>query len=145
MTELSGSAGVGDLIERLRDARRREKAMTLFYRALAAEAEEAGRAEDSERLNGLHADEQHHLSRLTARLLELGEVPDGLREIRRPEVDVTRWEEDAREREASEVEYYRAWLDEGLDDHATRDVVVEILESETHHHRDLGGKWMPAN
>jgi rubrerythrin len=135
----------GDPIARLREARRREKAMTLFYRALAAAAEDAGMVEDAERLNELHADEQHHLSRLTARLLELGEAPAGLREMPRPEVDLTRWEVDAREREASEVEYYRAWLDRGIDDLATRDVVAEILESEVHHHRDLGGKWMPAN
>lgn len=134
-----------DHVARLRDARRREKAMTLFYRALAADAEDAGRAEDAERLNELHADEQHHLSRLTARLLELGRAPESLRAMERPDVVLARWEDDAREREASEVEYYRAWLDEGIADHATRGVVEEILESEVHHHRDLGGKWMPAN
>jgi rubrerythrin len=145
VTNRETPGGVDDVITRLRDARRREKAMTLFYRAAAAEAEQEGRSGDSERLNELHADEQHHLSRLTARLLELGATPGSLQEIVRPEVDLGRWEQDARAREADEVEYYRAWLDEGIGDAATREVVAEILESEVHHHRDLGGKWMPAN
>lgn len=142
--ETSRPARNEDLVARLRDARRREKGMTLFYRALAAAAEDAGRVADAERLNELHADEQHHLSRLTARLLELGEAPAGLRDMERPEVDLPTWEEAARQREAGEVEYYRAWIDGGIDDAATGDVVAEILESEVHHHRDLGGKWMPA-
>lgn len=132
-------------MERLREARRREKSMTLFYRALAAAAEDAGRVGEAERLNELHADEQHHLSRLTARLLELGEAPASLRDMERPAVDLDRWEAEAREREAAEIAYYRAWLDDGLEDATTRAVVNEILESELHHHRDLGGKWMPAN
>jgi len=139
------SAVTDDLVARLRDARHREKGMTLFYRALAAAAEDAGRVDDAERLNELHADEQHHLSRLTARLLELGEAPASLREIERPEIDLGQWEEAARQREADEVDYYRAWIDGGISDAATADVVAEILESEVHHHRDLGGKWMPAN
>lgn len=134
-----------DLVDRLRDARRREKGMTLFYRALAAAAEDAGRFDDAERLNELHADEQHHLSRLTARLLELGAAPASLRDLERPEVDLETWEESARTREAGEIDYYRGWIDEGIGDAATSDVVTEILESEVHHHRDLGGKWMPAN
>lgn len=145
MTEGGAASEGGGVVARLREARRREKAMTLFYRALAAEAELAGRERDSERLNELHADEQHHLSRLTARLLELGEAPDDLRDLGRPDVDLARWEEDARAREASEVDYYRGWLDEEIEDVATREVVAEILESEVHHHRDLGGKWMPAS
>lgn len=132
-------------VERLREARRREKSMTLFYRALAAAAEDEGREGDAERLNELHADEQHHLSRLTARLLELGATPESLREMERPEVDLDRWEVEAREREAAEIAYYRGWLDDDLEDATTREVVNEILESELHHHRDLGGKWMPAN
>lgn len=134
-----------DTIARLHDARRREKEMTLFYRALAAAAEDAGRPDASERLNELHADEQHHLSRLTARLLELGEAPANLRAMERPVVELDRWEMDAREREADEVAYYRTWHDAGITDSTTREVVAEILESEVHHHRDLGGKWMPAN
>ncbi len=144
MTEREGRGIREDPIERLHDARRREKRMTLFYRALAAAAEDDGRPEDSQRLNELHADEQHHLSRLTARLLELGAPPESLRELARPDVDLGRWEDDARQREASEVAYYREWLDAGIDDDETREVVEEILESEVHHHRNLGGKWMPA-
>ena len=66
------------LIEPLEQARAAEKAQALFYRALAAEAEARGNERLSERLNELHADEQHHLSRLTARLLELGATPDDL-------------------------------------------------------------------
>jgi rubrerythrin len=132
------------LADRLRDARRREKGMTLFYRALAALAEDLGRGDASERLNGLHADEQHHLSRITARLLELGEVPGDLRDVARPGVDFDSWESDARQREADEIDHYTAWLDEGVGDAETEEIVREILESEVHHHRDLGGKWMPA-
>lgn len=130
--------------DRLAEAREREKGMTLFYRALAALAEEADRPVDVERLNELHADEQHHLSRLTARLIELGGAPGDLRSVPRPEVDLDTWEPAAREREAGEVAYYRAWLEAGEEDAETRDLVQEILESEEHHHRDLGGKWMPA-
>lgn len=132
------------LVQRLQDARRREKEMTIFYRALAAAAEELDRPVDSERLNGLHADEQHHLSRLTARLLEFGAAPADLRDVARPEVDPEIWEAEARRREADEVAYYRAWLDEGVGDAETEAIVREILESEEHHHRNLGGKWMPA-
>jgi len=135
---------MSDSTGRLVSAREREKEMTLFYRALAAAAEDAGRLAEAERLNALHADEQHHLSRLTARLLELGGAPADLRGLPRPEVSLDRWEVDAREREADEVGFYRAWLEAGEEDHATRDLVQEILESEEHHHRDLGGKWMPA-
>ncbi|MDT8369435.1 MAG: hypothetical protein RQ745_09535 [Longimicrobiales bacterium] len=134
-----------ELVERLESARRSEKRMTLFYRALAAEAEAAGRIEDAERLNGLHADEQHHLSRLTARLLELGGRPADLHGIERIPADLAVWEAAAREREAAEIAHYRGWIEEGIEDIETRAVVEEILTSERHHHRDLGGKWMPAS
>ncbi len=66
-----------DLIAALEEARAAEKEQALFYRALAAEAERRGDAALSERYNELHADEQHHLARLTARLLELGAAPRG--------------------------------------------------------------------
>lgn len=135
---------MSDAQTRLAEAREREKAMTLFYRALAADAEDAGRAVDVERLNNLHADEQHHLSRLTARLIELGGTPADLRSVPRPAAVLETWEADAREREADEVAYYRAWLESGEEDAETRSLVEEILESEEHHNRDLGGKWMPA-
>lgn len=129
----------------LEEARRREKAQTLFYRALAAEAEAAGDAVASERLNELHADEQHHLSRLTARLLEEGIPPTDLRDLSRPEIPpLDGWEEVAREREAEEVAFYEALVAaEGLDGE-TRAIVDEILASERRHHEHLAGKWMSA-
>lgn len=133
-----------DLMERLAEARRREKERTRLYRSRAAAAEDAGDAAASERLNGLHADEQHHLSRLTARILELGgspeELPGGLVEG----IDLDGWEADARAEEEEEVGYYESLLAEpGLDD-TTRGILHEILDSERHHLEHLGGKWMPA-
>ncbi len=138
------SAATDDLLARLATARRQEKGMTLFYRALAAEAELEGREEEAERLNGLHADEQHHLSRLTARLLELGVAPESLREIPRPTPGLDGWEGPARDREAREIAFYREWVAAGVEDDVTLAIVNEILESEEHHHRELGGKWMSA-
>lgn len=123
--------------------RRAEKAQTLWYRALAARAEEQGDAAGSERFNGLHADEQHHLSRLTARLLEMGETLDDLREVARPPLPEGDVDEAVRGREQVEVVSYQALSDMDLDD-VTRGVIDEILESEQHHARALGGKWMPA-
>jgi len=58
-----------DALEALHEARAAEKEQAAFYRRLAAEAEALGDDALAERLNGLHADEQHHLSRLTARSL----------------------------------------------------------------------------
>ena len=133
------------VFEMLERSRRMEKEQTLFYRALAAEAELDSREEEAERLNGLHADEQHHLSRLTARLLELGEVPADLARLERPDVDLDMWEEEARRREKEEVEWYGECLEEADLDEETRGVLEEILTSERHHHEELGGKWMPAS
>ena len=131
------------LLEQLAEARRREKDQTLFYRALAAEAESSGDAAESERLNELHADEQHHLSRLTARILELGGTPEDLPGGLRDE-PLDGWRDRAGPREAAEVTFYESFLAmEGLDD-ATRGIVEEILASELQHRRHLGGKWMPA-
>lgn len=127
----------------LHAARRREKVHTLIYRALAAAAEEAGAAVDSERLNGLHADEQHHLSRLTARLLELGERPEDLNGLPRPEAALDGWEDRAREMEREEVAFYHEARALDLDD-VTAAIVDEILASERMHLEHLGGKWMPA-
>jgi hypothetical protein len=50
---------------------RAEKLQALFYRGACRRRRGRRRRELSERLNGLHADEQHHLSRLTVRLVEL--------------------------------------------------------------------------
>ena len=127
----------------LEASRRREKAQTLFYRALAAAAEEAGDAAAVERLNELHADEQHHLSRLTARLLELGEKPADLRDEAPPDAPWPAWEEEARAREAEEVRWYEEALD-GAPEPGSRAVMEEILESERHHLAGLRGKWMSA-
>ena len=130
-------------LEFLHTGRRREKVHTLLYRALAAAAELADDAAASERLNGLHADEQHHLSRLTARLLELGETPEELGGLPRPEPDLDGWEERARELETAEVDFYATALEGKLDDD-TRAIAEEILASERMHLEHLGGKWMPA-
>ena len=131
------------MVHVLRALRRQEKGQTLFYRALAADAELAGMAELAERFNELHADEQHHLSRLTARLLELGEEVDDLTDFPRPTPVFDEWEAEARKREEGEIAAYEAALTD-MEDEATREIFVEILESERQHAQHLGGKWMPA-
>jgi rubrerythrin len=132
------------LTERLAEARRMEKERTRLYRSRAAAAEEAGDHVASERLNGLHADEQHHLSRLTARILELGgsldELPGGLMDG----IGLEGWEAAARVEEEAEVAFYEALLAGAPLDEATRGILEEILDSERHHVEHLGGKWMPA-
>ncbi len=132
-----------EAITALERARAAEKEQALFYRALAAQAEAAGDAEAVERLNGLHADEQHHLSRLTARLLELGEPIADLRSRPAPTAALERWESVARGREREEIERCRALLELPLDD-ATAALVREVLRAEELHERVLGGKWMRA-
>ncbi len=136
--------GGAEAVALLASLRRREKAQTLWYRALAARAEDHGDAELSERFNGLHADEQHHLSRLTARLLELGVQPDDLREVERPLLPEGDWTPAVQEREDGEVAAYEEALAPGVLDDESRAVVEEILASERQHARSLGGKWMPA-
>jgi len=127
----------------LEESREREKTQTMYYRVLAADAAAGEDAEATERLNDLHADEQHHLSRLTARVLELGHVPRDLSALAVSAGELDGWEEEAREREAEEVRWYEAVT--GLDlDEATLVVLGEILVSERHHLRDLRGKWMSA-
>jgi rubrerythrin len=133
---------VSRLARLLQEGRRRERAQALFYRFLAGEAEISGDEEASERLNGLLADEQHHVSRLTARLLELGERPD--EEVVPPEVpSLDTWEIVARCREADEVKWYEEAV-EFIEDGPTGEVLREILASELHHRDQLDGKWMPA-
>ncbi|MGH7506979.1 MAG: hypothetical protein ACRELX_15085, partial [Longimicrobiales bacterium] len=99
----------------LHGAREAEKLQSLFYRALAAAAEVAGNTDDAERLNGLLADEQHHLSRLSARLLELGERLADLSAARAPDARYPDWEDGARAREADEVARYTRLLECPLD------------------------------
>lgn len=140
---MSDDAADGTILRALAEGRLREKRQTIFYRALAAEAEWADRPAEAERLNELHADEQHHLSRLTARVLELGGAPDDLRKVAGPDVSLDGWEDVARSREGEEVRWYEELLERSLDE-ATRRVVDEILESERHHRAELRGKWMSA-
>jgi len=126
----------------LNEGRRREREQAAFYRFLAGDAELADDAATAERLNELLADEQHHVSRLTARLLELGERPE--EEARTPEIpalDV--WEEVARGREAEEVAWYEQAIRRATDRNTVA-ILREILASERHHHDRLAGKWMPA-
>ena len=125
----------------LEASRAREKAQALYYRALAANA--AGDADETDRLNDLHADEQHHLSRLTARLLELGHKPKDLSGVTAPRGGFVGWEAVAREREAGEVHWYETMIALALD-LDTLALLEEILESERHHLRELRGKWMSA-
>ena len=99
----------------MEEGRAREREQTLFYRGLAVEASERGDVELADRLNALHADEQHHLSRLTARILELGGEPEELtfRPVQVPPPEA--WEEIARVREEGEVAWYAARLADPVD------------------------------
>jgi hypothetical protein len=133
-----------EVLMQLQAARVAERDQSLFYRALAGEAERRGDRELSERLNGLHADEQHHVSRLSARLLELGEALEELPPPALPEVALDEWEPLARERERIEEERYGSLLAHGELDEATRRMLEEFLGAERHHGRALGGKWMGA-
>jgi rubrerythrin len=132
-----------DLLDALQDARRAEKEHALFYRALAAAAEARGDAALGERLNELHADEQHHLARLTARLLELGALPDALSSSA-AEAALDGWEDAARRREQGEVARYEGMLAGGGADGRTEALLREILDTERHHAAELGGKWTAA-
>lgn len=131
------------MLQALLEARAAEKAQTRFYRQLSAEAEAAGDDAAAERMNGLLADEQHHLSRLTARLLELGAAVDDPTGMDVPPTGLAEWETVARAREAAEVARYEAMPLASMDDE-TRRLVAEILEVERTHERELGGKWTMA-
>ncbi len=131
------------LLGALQAARRAEKEQALFYRALAAAAEERGDEVLSERFNELHADEQHHVSRLTARLLELGAAPDDVSSLRAEAGVIEGWELQARAWETEEVRRYEALLEMGADAD-TEALLREILDTERHHAEELGGKWTLA-
>jgi rubrerythrin len=131
------------LIRALAEARAAEREQALFYRALAVLAEARSEGALSERLNELHADEQHHLSRLTARLLELGAPLDDLSGVTTAAAPLDGWEADARARERAEVLRYEQLLDGGTDP-ATGTLLAEILDTERHHAEELGGKWTTA-
>jgi D-sedoheptulose 7-phosphate isomerase len=133
---------MADTVRILQEGRRRERARAGFYRLLAGDAEIAGDGAMAERLNELLADEQHHVSRLTARLLEMGEKPDEARDaLEVPGLDG--WEAVARGLEADEVAWYERAITK-VGDAETLAILREILASERHHHERLGGKWMPA-
>lgn len=127
----------------LHEARLAEKRQALFYRALAAAAEAAEDADLSERMNGLHADEQHHLSRLTVRLVEFGEPVADLGDEVAPRVELGTWEDEARSRERDEITRYESLLVSAIDDR-TRALIEEFLVAERAHVGTLGGKWMGA-
>jgi rubrerythrin len=127
----------------LHEARLAEKRQALFYRSLAAAAEAANDTDMSERMNGLHADEQHHLSRLTARLVEFGEPVADLGAETAPMVHLDTWEQDARARERDEIERYERLIRERLDA-KTRAMIEAFLDAERAHAELLGGKWMGA-
>src|SRR5690606_11727116 len=127
----------------LHDARAAEKEQALFYRSLAALAEERGDTALAERLTGLHADEQHHLSLLTARLVALNEPLADLSHAASPAVELGEWESVAQVREADEIARYEMLLAQDIDAD-TRAMIESFLEAERAHERELGGKWMDA-
>lgn len=127
----------------LEECRANEKVQALYYRSLASQAEEKGDEELSQRFHDLHADEQHHLSRLTARLVELGCRPADLSAVKSLPATLDGWEPLARVRERDEVTRYEALLAHELDP-ATRKLAEEILGVERSHEEELGGKWTMA-
>jgi rubrerythrin len=131
------------VVEALIASRVAEKEQALFYRALAVLSEDAGDDEMSQRFHDLHADEQHHLSRITARLLELGHQPPDLSHLRAEPLPLAEWEAATRAREAAEVERYATLAAMELDPQ-TRALVEEMLEVERRHAAVLGGKWTLA-
>lgn len=131
------------IVGALQQCRAAEREQALFYRSLAAMAEEQGNVDLSQRFHELHADEQHHLSRLTARLLELGAAPDELPRTLTKMPALADWEPATAQREQEEVARYEALLKQPLDQ-PTRSLMEDILETERHHARELGGKWMRA-
>ena len=132
-----------DIIRELHSARRAEKEQALFYRALVTHAENAGDTQVAEDLNGLHADEQHHLSRLTVRLVEADQTVEDLGSVRMPETRYEGWETEARSRELDEIARYERIAAQLLDS-LTAALIVEILNAERQHAETLGGKFMSA-
>ena len=132
-----------ELVALLEVGRARERSQALFYRFLAGDALTAGDDRVAERLNELLADEQHHVSRLTARILELGAQPADAQPARPDVPSLGGWEAVARIREEEEVRWYTEAL-QRVEDSATRAIFQEILIAERHHRDELAGKWMPA-
>lgn len=131
------------LKQQLEEIRAAEKAQASRYRQLAALAEAIGDEATSQRLHDLHADEQHHLSRITARLVELGHTPVELVSTVDPGLALDDWEAESRRLEAAEVARYEALVCSDLDS-TTRALAEQILEVELLHRDQLAGKWTLA-
>jgi rubrerythrin len=128
----------------LHEARALEKEQAQFYRVLSAQAEEQENQPDIEALNGLLADEQHHLSRLSVRLVELGEDLAPLSDALMPsEVVYPSWQEVARIRERKEIARYEAILQMELDEE-TKKMIESFLVAERQHEEHLAGKYTDA-
>lgn len=128
----------------LHEARALEKEQALFYRMLSAQAEAQGDLEAVEALNGLLADEQHHLSRLSVRLVELGEELASLSDEHMPSDAIfENWHEVARIRERKEIARYEQLLEMKLDEQ-TANMIRGFLETEREHERHLAGKYTDA-
>ena len=127
-------------LETLRAA---EKAQAAHYRRLAAIAEDEGDEATAQRLHDLHADEQHHVSRLTARLVELGQTPEDLRSPASASAGLDGWEDVARTLEREEISRYEQFLTREMDPE-TRSLAEGILQVEIHHRDELAGKWTIA-
>lgn len=132
-----------DLIQALCVSCQAERDQALFYRALAMKAEKRGLTILSRRLNDLHADEQLHEARIAARVLELGaQLADFPASPAYP-VPLDQWEPHARRRERDELKRYELLLAHDLDE-STAALIREIVDTERHHERELGGEWIPA-
>lgn len=131
-------------VPHLHEARALEKEQAQFYRVLSSQAEEAGNDEDIEALNGLLADEQHHLSRLSVRLVELGENLAPLSDAIMPSDAVyDNWRNVARTRERNEIARYERILELPLDDETAR-MIHSFLDAERQHEQHLAGKYTDA-
>ena len=131
-------------VSALHEARALEKEQAQFYRVLSAQAEERSNPEDAEALNGMLADEQHHLSRLSVRLVELGEELASLSDAIMPSDAIyDSWRDVARIRERKEIARYEALLALDLDE-ATEHVIQSILDTERQHEMHLAGKYTDA-
>lgn len=120
-----------------------EREQARWYRALSVLAEQAGNEEDIEALNGLVADEQHHLSRLKNRMVELGvEIHADSMDFK-DATDYPDWKQAARERERDEIRRYEDLLKEELDAETIK-IIKRILETERAHEQNLGGKYTEA-
>ena len=128
----------------LHEARALEKEQAQFYRVLSAQAEAQGNAADIEALNGLLADEQHHLSRLSVRLVELGEDLAPLSDALLPSDAIyPSWHEVARIRERKEIARYEGILAMELDSE-TAAMIRGFLDAERQHEQHLAGKYTDA-